>query len=80
MNGGGNASSANIIDCHRLRVVSRLLGLKIRGEDLIEHIQHFDTEYAMIELVRKIESDRIYEPEEAFDGNVRERLPTDEDE
>lgn len=61
-------------DYHLLRVYARLLGLKIRGANLLDHIKHFDTNYKTIELVRKIESDRIYEPDEEFDGKIQSGL------
>lgn len=54
-----------------LRVLARLLALKIQGEDLTDHIVRIDTSFEFIELVRKIKSDRIYEPGEEFDGKVR---------
>lgn len=52
---------------------ARLLALKLRGEDLTEYI---DTAYDVVEQVRKIESDRIYEPGEDLDGKVQGQFPT----
>jgi hypothetical protein len=57
--------------CEQLHISSRLLGLKLRGEDLTEHVKYIDTAYGVVEQVRKIESGRIYEPGEDFDGKVQ---------
>ena len=58
-------------DGELLHVSARLLALKLRGKNLTEHIAYIDTAYDVIEQVRKIEIDRIYEPGEDFDGKVQ---------